>query len=63
MSVYRLCVGLLALLLWLMCLCSIGALIEGVQDVPGYFFFSVFCGICAKTVSEHFMKEDDDESF
>lgn len=52
--------GVLALMLWLMCLCSIGALIEGVQDVPGYFFFSVFCGICAKTVSEHFMKEDEE---
>lgn len=60
MSIYRLCVGLLALLLWLMCLCSLGAVIEGVRDVPGYLSFSVFCGICAKTVSEHFMKEDEE---
>lgn len=58
MSFYRLCVGLVALVLWLMCLCGIGAIFEGAQDVPGCFLFSVFCGICAKTVSEHFMKED-----
>ena len=52
--------GVLALMLWLMCFCGIGAMIEGVQDVLGYFFFSVFCGICAKTVSEHFMKGRDE---